>query len=191
MERRRADRDGQGPAEGPAGGLVGAGAAAPAARLIPPGSGEVVWLGGVGVRFLLDGAQTGGRFALVEHPLRPRALGAPLHTHHDEDEFSFVLEGEVGLQLGEAVWVAPPGSLVVKPRGLPHAFWNAGDAPARLLELISPAGFERYFAELAEVFRPGAPPALELLPALLQRYRLDLDVDSATHLAARHGLRAG
>ncbi len=127
------------------------------ALVVAPAAGETLWLGGLGVRFLLDGAQTGGRFSLVEHPILPRALAAPLHTHADEDEYSFVLEGQVGVQVGDQVLTAGPGALVIKPRGVPHAFWNAGDVPARLLELISPAGFEHYFAELAPLMPPTAP----------------------------------
>ena len=110
--------------------------------VLPPDAGKLVWLHDLGVRFMLSGEQTDGRFALVEHPIRPRALAAPLHTHADEDEISYILEGEVGVQLGERVLRAGPGTLVFKPRGVPHAFWNPGDAPARLLELISPAGLE-------------------------------------------------
>src|ERR671935_2066498 len=114
-----------------------------------PEEGEPVNLLALGVRFMVDGETTGGAFSLVEHPLPPRALGAPLHTHRNEDEYSYVLEGRVGVQLGDDVIEAGPGELVFKPRGVPHAFWNAGDEPARLLELISPAGFENYFRELA------------------------------------------
>ena len=87
--------------------------------IVAPGEGKLVWLQGLGVRFLVDGEQTGGRFALVEHPLQPRALGAPLHTHESEDEISYVVEGEVGVQVGERVQVAGPGAVVFKPRGIP------------------------------------------------------------------------
>ena len=114
-------------------------------------AGKLVWLYDLGVRFMVSGAQTGGRFALVEHPIRPKALAAPLHTHADEDEISYVLEGEVGMQIGDRELRAGPGTLVFKPRGVPHAFWNPGEAPARMLELISPAGFERYFEEAADL----------------------------------------
>ena len=114
-----------------------------------PSDGEAVRLLALGVRFMIDGETTGGAFSLVEHPLPPRALGSPIHTHRNEDEYSYVLEGRVGVQLGDDVLEAGPGELVFKPRGVAHAFWNAGDEPARLLELISPAGFEHYFRELA------------------------------------------
>ena len=78
-----------------------------------------------------------------------------MHVHAHEDEYSYVLEGEVGVQIGDDVRYAQPGDLVVKPRGIPHAFWNRTDEPARLLEIISPGGFERYFAELAPLLAPA------------------------------------
>ena len=104
-------------------------------HLLGPDQGEVVHLLALGVRFMIDGERTGSAFSLVEHPLPPRALGAPLHTHHNEDEYSFVLQGRFGVQLGDDSLEAGPGDLLFKPRGVPHAFWNAGDEPARLLEL--------------------------------------------------------
>jgi quercetin dioxygenase-like cupin family protein len=147
-------------------------------------------MGGLGVRFMIEGAQSGGTFALVEHPIEPRVLAAPLHTHEREDEYTYVLEGEVGVQVGDDVRVARPGDLVFKPRGVPHAFWNAGDAPARALEIISPAGFERYFAEIAPLLPPNhtGPPDLEALGAIMAKYRLDMDMDSIPTLVERHGL---
>jgi uncharacterized RmlC-like cupin family protein len=104
-----------------------------------------------------------------------------------------VLEGEVGVQVGDLVRVARPGDLVFKPRGVPHAFWNAGDAPARALEIISPAGFERYFAEIAPLLPPNhtGPPDLEALGAVMAKYRLDMDMDSIPMLVERHGLATG
>jgi uncharacterized cupin superfamily protein len=62
----------------------------------------------MGVRFLVDGDATGGGFALVEHPLPPRGLAGPLHRHTREDEYTFVLEGRVGAQLGDEVWSLKP-----------------------------------------------------------------------------------
>jgi len=155
--------------------------------LLPADGGRLVWLGGLGVRFMLDSQRTAGRFALVEHPLKPRALGSPVHTHSREDEYSYVLEGTVGVQLGGTEMLATAGMLVVKPRGLAHAFWNASDAPARLLEIISPAGFETYFAEMAELFASGVPDPTRG-ETIRQRYGLDLDLASMSVLAERHGL---
>src|SRR5204863_9975528 len=82
--------------------------------VIRPQEGETVQLGGLGVRFIA----TGEGFALVEHPIAPRTLAAPMHVHQHEDEYSYVLEGEVGVQIGDDVHYARPGDLVVKPRGI-------------------------------------------------------------------------
>jgi quercetin dioxygenase-like cupin family protein len=122
-----------------------------AAKVVGPRDGRAGFLGSIGVRFMIDGEEAGDRFSLVEHPLYARALAAPLHRHAREDEYSYVVEGQVGALLGEEVVIGGPGDLIFKPRNQWHTFWNAGDQPARLLEIISPAGFERFFAELVEL----------------------------------------
>src|SRR5947208_517201 len=124
---------------------------ATAAKVIGPRDGQVGFLGSIGVRFMIEGQEAGERFSLVEHPMSARALAAPLHRHTREDEFSYVLEGWVGALLGEEVVIGQPGDLIFKPRGQWHTFWNAGEEPARLLEIISPAAFERFFAVLVEL----------------------------------------
>jgi hypothetical protein len=112
-----------------------------------------------------------------------------VHTHRDEDEYSVVLAGRVGAQIGEQTVEAGPGTVLVKPRGVPHAFWNPADQPARLLEIISPAGFEGYFAGLAAIMAVPGPPDPASLAALASRYGLDVDPASIPRLAAAHGLR--
>ena len=155
--------------------------------VLPPGAGKLIWLQALGVRYMLSGDRTDGRFSLVEHPIKPKSLAAPLHTHADEDEISYILEGEVGVQIGDRVLQAEPGSLVFKPRGVPHAFWNAAESPARLLELISPAGFEGYFEEAAALFATGQPDPTRLAE-LTGRYHLNLDVASIPRLIQAYGL---
>jgi quercetin dioxygenase-like cupin family protein len=155
--------------------------------VLGPDDGRAVDLAGLGVRFMIDGERSGGGFALVEHPLAPRTLGSPIHTHSREDEYSYVLEGRVGLLIGDETIEATAGQLAFKPRGVPHAFWNATDEPARFLEVISPAGFEQYFAEAANLFVPGEPD-MEAFAALSERYGLVMDFDSVPRLAAEHGL---
>ena len=158
--------------------------------VLSPEEGQTVWLRKLGIRFMIGGEETGGNFSLVEHPIGPRALAAPMHTHRHEDEYTYVLEGEIGVQVGEEVCIARPGDLVFKPRGVPHAFWNAADAPARALEIISPAGFERYFAELAPLFPPAnqGPLDEEAVGAVRAKYELEMDLGSIPVLAERHGL---
>ena len=144
----------------------------------------------LGNRYVLRGESSGGRFALVEQTIAPRALAAPMHTHEREDEYSFVLAGRLGAQIGDEVVEAGPGELVLKPRGIPHAFWNAGDEETRLLEIISPAGFEQYFADVAPALaRPGAPDS-EALAEIRGRYGLTMDMASVESLTRRHGLTA-
>ena len=160
--------------------------------VIGPDEGRSVSWGGFGARFLIDSAETDGRFSLVEHPIGPRALAAPMHVHEREDEYTFVLEGRVGVRIGDEERVAGPGEFVLKPRGIPHAFWNAGDEPARVLELISPAGFEEYFAEIEALLPPNADePRFAELAAVQARYGLTMDLDSIPVLVERHGLRFG
>ena len=87
----------------------------------------------------------------------PRALAAPLHKHSREDEYSFVLEGRMGALLGDDVVYAEVGDLAFKPRGSGTPFWNAGDEPCRILEIISPGGFEHFFDELGTLMGARTP----------------------------------
>ncbi len=136
-------------------------------------------------RFLIDGRETDGRFAVVEHLLPPHALAAPLHKHTNEDEYSFVLSGKVGALLGDEEVYGTPGDLIFKPRGQWHTFWNAGDVPARILEIISPGGFEQAFRELDEL---GGELRPETLSIIGQRYSVEIDFERTELLAERHEL---
>ncbi len=159
-----------------------------AARVLGPRDGKAGFLGSIGVRFMIDGAESGGGFSMVEHPMAPRALAAPLHKHNREDEYSFVLEGEVGALLGDEVRIGRPGDLIFKPRNQWHTFWNAGDRPARILEIISPAGFELFFRELVDMGGVAkADP--QSLGSLCRRYELEMKPESIPGLVARFGVR--
>ena len=159
-----------------------------AAKVLGPNEGKAGFLGSIGVRFMIDGAEADERFSLVEHPLSARALAAPLHRHNREDEYSYVLEGRVGALLGDEVVVGSPGDLIFKPRNQWHTFWNAGDQPARLLEIISPAGFEGFFDELVDMGGVTAAQP-ETLAELCARYELEMDPDSVPGLVQRFDLR--
>jgi mannose-6-phosphate isomerase-like protein (cupin superfamily) len=160
------------------------------ATVIGPGDGEAGFLGSIGVRFMINGEDAGGDFSLVEHPLSPRALAAPLHRHNREDEYSFVLEGRMGGLLGDEVVEAGPGDLVFKPRNEWHTFWNAGEGPCRILEIIAPAGFEHFFEELVAL--GGAVEAdPEKLAALSAKYELEMRPESVPELLERFDLVIG
>jgi quercetin dioxygenase-like cupin family protein len=142
---------------------------------------------GFGVVFRIAGQHTGGAFSVVEHPIQPRALVWP-HVHEREDEYSYVLEGEIGVRIGEQELTAGPGAYVVKPRAIPHAFWNPTDQPARLLEIISPAGLEDYFRELGRLLAGPGVPDFAAIAALSQRYALVGREDWIPDLVQRYGL---
>jgi mannose-6-phosphate isomerase-like protein (cupin superfamily) len=154
---------------------------------IPRDGGERVDLGGLGIVWKIEGSESGERFSLVHHPLEPRALAAPLHRHSREDEYSYVLSGTLGALLDDAVVTAGPGTWVFKPRNQWHTFWNAGDTPCEIIEIISPGGFENFFRELAEVYASGEPD-LTAFADLCERYALEMDPTSVPGLCERFGL---
>ena len=153
------------------------------------GEGRTADFANLGNRFMIDSAATAGRFALIEHTIAPRALAAPLHVHEREDEYSYVLSGRMGAQIGDDVVEAGPGELVFKPRGIWHAFWSACDEETHLLEIISPGEFAGYFEELAPLLAAEQPDFAKLA-AVQARYALTMEWDSIDSLVRQHGLRA-
>jgi mannose-6-phosphate isomerase-like protein (cupin superfamily) len=136
-------------------------------------------------RYLVDSVATGGSVALVEQILAPHVLAAPLHIHSREDEFSWVIEGRLGALLGDEEVFAEAGTLVCKPRGQWHTYWNAGDGQLRILEIITPGGIEELFRKLAE---PGGEYDPETLPALAGQYGCEIDFAATMPIAERHQL---
>ena len=159
-------------------------------RVLGPRDGHAGFLGSIGVRFMIDGSDAAERFSLVEHPMSPRALAAPLHRHTREDEYSYVLEGRMGALLGDEVVEAGPGDLVYKPRRQWHTFWNAGDEECRILEIIAPAGFEKFFDELVDAggSKLAGPSKMEELSV---KYAIDFQLESIPELCGRFGLVFG
>jgi mannose-6-phosphate isomerase-like protein (cupin superfamily) len=158
-----------------------------APKIVGPADGKTGFLGSIGVRFMIDGVDADDRFSLVEHPMSPRALAAPLHRHTREDEYSYIVKGRMGALLGDEVVYAEAGDLVYKPRNQWHTFWNAGDEPAYVLEIISPAGFEDFFKELSDM-GGVANVEPEVLTELNERYGLEMDPDSIPGLVERFGV---
>ncbi len=158
-----------------------------APKVVGPKDGKAGFLGSIGVRFMIDGVEADDRFSLVEHPMSPRALAAPLHRHTREDEYSYIVKGRMGALLGDEVVYAEAGDLVHKPRNQWHTFWNAGDEPAYILEIISPAGFEDFFKELSDM-GGVANASPEVLTELNERYGLEMIPDSIPELIERFGV---
>jgi Cupin domain len=108
-----------------------------------------------------------------------------MHRHHDEDEYTFVLTGRIGAVLGDDEVFGETGDLIFKPRNQWHTFWNAGDEPAAVLEIISPAGLERLFRSFGGLTEPPPPEALAEMAGV---YHCDIDFPATFPIVARHGL---
>lgn len=122
-----------------------------------PGRGRTFSAVGDKYTFLATGEQTGGAYTLAD-AIVPPGGGPPPHIHSREDESFYVLEGEITFTVDGRDVAAPVGTFVQAPRGIPHAFKNRTDAPARMLILCVPAGFEKFMAEFAtELPSPDAP----------------------------------
>src|SRR5690349_15108606 len=143
---------------------------APRLTVMEPGAGRVGDLGSIGVQFKLFGTDTNGEVSVVEHPFPVGAL-VPPHKHTREDEYSIVTEGEIGFRSGDREVVLGAGGYITKPRGELHTMWNAGSTPARMIEVISPAGFEKFFRDLTDLTVEGAPP-FEAIATLAKTYGL-------------------
>ena len=144
----------------------------PALTIVQPGEGRAGDLGTIGVDFKFWGADTGGALSVVEHPFPVGAL-VPPHLHTREDEYSIVTEGEIGFRSGDREVVLGAGGYITKPRGEMHTMWNAGKVPARMIEIISPAGFEDFFREMSRHARQRPARAGGRSLALADRYGLE------------------
>ena len=163
-------------------------AAATRVKVVEPGGGRRGHLvPGVDVIFKIGGEDTGGALSIVEHPFEVGAL-VPPHTHALEDEYSIVLEGKIGFRSNDQEVVLGPGGYIVKPRGEVHAMWNAGSTRARMIEVISPAGFENFFREFADLTDAGRPDRATVA-ALAARYELPFaEPDWLPDVIARYNL---
>ena len=134
-------------------------------------------------RYMLDGAETEGRLAIVEHILAPHALAAPMHIHTREDEYSYVIEGRLAAVFDGEEVVAEAGDFVFKPRGEWHTFWNPSDTTTRILEILTPPGLEDLFRKLGD---SKLDP--ETLPALAAQWGCELDFEATGAIIAKHNL---
>lgn len=159
----------------------------PTLTIMQPGEGATILLGSIGVQFKLWGHQTNGAVSVVEHPFAVGALVIP-HLHTLEDEYSIVTQGEIGFRSGDREVVLGAGGYITKPRGEMHTMWNAGQVPARSIEIISPSGFENFFRELSEALAAGPPDPEQLMP-LAARYGVQLgQPDWLPDVIARYNL---
>jgi len=155
-------------------------------KVVGAGEGKTVMLFGVRFGYKVVSGDSGGRLAILEVEIPARTLVKP-HAHAREDEFSLVLSDTVGVRTGDRVLEAGPGAYLVKPRGVPHAMWNAADAPARVAEILSPAGLEEYFEKLAPILAAHRPAAEYY--QLAEDYGITIQDDWIEELERTYGVK--
>jgi quercetin dioxygenase-like cupin family protein len=157
--------------------------------IVQPASREVTLVPGFTATVKLAASETGG-ISIVEHTFDPGVL-VPPHRHTREDEISCVIFGEIGFRSNGREVSLGPGGYIVKPRGELHSMWNAGTEPARMIEIVTPAGFEKYFIELAEATAAagGRRPDPSITAPIAERFGLTFDFTEVPDLVTRHGLR--
>ena len=145
-----------------------------------PGEGEAWWWIGMLATIKATAEQTGGQYTLVEI-LAPEGFSSPLHLHHQEDEDFYILEGEMTFYVGDQTIKAQPGSFLFGPKDVPHAF-TVDSGPARLLFILSPAGFEDLLRDMGEPARAlTLPPQPETSPS-------EAEMQQMAAMAAQHGV---
>ena len=160
----------------------------PSPKLKAPGESKTVQLYGVRFDYKVESADSGGSVALLEVEIPAGTLVKP-HNHTREDEFSLVLAGTVGARLGDRVLEAGPGASLVKPRGTPHAMWNTDGTPARVLEIVAPAGLENYFEELPPILRHEGGAGRAEYEALAERHGITIQDDWIEELERTYGVK--
>ena len=145
---------------------------------LPPGAGQTIWFLRNRMTIKATAETTGGAFGLVESLIAP-GFSPPLHVHHREDESFWVLEGELSMRCGDRTFRASAGSFVFLPRDVPHTFVVEGDAPARMLTLLTPGGGEGVFIDAGrpaerEGLPPATPPDIDALRRVSERYGAEI-----------------
>ena len=147
---------------------------------LQPNEGEAIWFVGMLATIKASTEGTGGRVAVIEHK-GPHNSGSPLHVHHHEDEWFYVLEGELTIWVDGQVVHAPAGSFVFGPKDVPHTFTVSSPDGARFLLVTEPAGFESFMranAEPASVLTlpppSSGPPDVERMSTSAAQYGIDI-----------------
>jgi mannose-6-phosphate isomerase-like protein (cupin superfamily) len=145
---------------------------------VPPGEGESVWLVGDLIEVKLASEDTGGAYSMVEETSPPEG-GPPPHIHHNVDEALYVVEGEVEVLVGDRTTRAIAGALAYVPKGTLHTFKNVGTSPSRVVAIISPGGFEKFFVEAGDPATEGSSspegePDVGRIVEIGQKYGLEI-----------------
>jgi quercetin dioxygenase-like cupin family protein len=147
---------------------------------LPPAEGEALWFMGFLATIQASAGETGGRVAVIHH-LGPQDAGSPRHVHHRENEWFYILDGELTVWVGGQVISAPAGSFVFGPQGTPHTFTVSSPQGASFLLVTEPGGFEAFMRTCAEPARsltlpppPASPPDPAQMAALAAEYGIEI-----------------
>ncbi len=158
------------------------------ATFLVRGNGNRLSLRGLELEFQVRGDRTAEQLSLASGILGPHRL-VPPHVHDELDEYAYLLEGELGARVGDEEVEVRPGDWLLKPRGIPHAFWNPADRPARTLDVVVPSGFESFFEELAEAIATGDPQQVRARREKLgEQHRMRWLGEWVPELRSRYGL---
>ncbi len=134
----------------------------------------VVKIGQLEIRYLMDGTLTGAGSGMFELTVGPGARVPPAHSHRDNEEIVYVLDGTLRYRVDDEVRDLKPGERMYTPRGSVHAFSNPHDRPARALIILTPDIGAQYFRDIAEVAgAPGGPNPAKMAE-VMSRYGLVL-----------------
>ena len=149
---------------------------------------QKIFFRALGTTYKVLSKSVNGSTAIVEHTVEPKSVGAPMHKHTHEDEISYVLEGELSVIQDGNEQIARAGQYIIKPRGIFHTFWNAGNERIRFIEVITPGNFEYYFAELAPFLETGKAPQMDKVRETGAKYGLIVDPKGAEDIIKKYGL---
>jgi mannose-6-phosphate isomerase-like protein (cupin superfamily) len=125
------------------------------------------------IKVKVSGADNGGAFAVLEVSTAVDS-GAPLHMHHVENEWFYVLEGEYDIQVGDRLFSLKPGASVYAPKLIPHTWHDVGETPGRMLVVAQPAGrIEAFAKDLFNLGGTGAPDA-GAMKALFEKHNMEI-----------------
>ena len=156
--------------------------------VVRPDAARKIQLYDVHFAYAVGATESDGRLAALVVTIPPKTLIKP-HVHTREDEFSFILEGTIGVRQGDATADdVPTGSWLIKPRTIPHAMWNVGETPARVLEIVSPGGIESYFEQIAPILREHGPDWTLRYNDLADAFGLTILNDWTDELKAKYGV---
>jgi mannose-6-phosphate isomerase-like protein (cupin superfamily) len=140
--------------------------------IVGPGEGEIIELGSAArMRILEDGRHTNHHLGIAVATLAPHAPGPPQHRHAKHEEGFYVISGVVRFTVGDHVYDAAPGTLVMVPTGAPHSFANPGEEPAVMLSTFTPDLYVQYFREVSGAGRST--------PEIMARYATEISAEYA------------